>query len=335
MFAALNSFQVGGSSTFVSDVFSTSLYTGNGSSQTITNGINLSTKGGLAWVKSRSSAEYNHLVDTVRGGSNALYSNATSEQVPSSTYITAFNETGFTLGSSTGMNGSGMSLVSWTFRKQRKFFDIVTYTGNGTSQSINHNLGSVPGCIMVKQYATNPTQWAVYHRSLGSNGALCLNDTSAFSSGDYWFNAVDPTSTTFTVGGSAETNQSGKSYIAYIFAHNDGGFGTSGIDNVISCGSYTGSSGSGQSINLGYKPQWLLVKNTSRAGQNWILMDKFRNFDGTGYGWLYPNSSVIEQTGTGTVYVYPTSTGFTTVTSNGATDYLTDSYIYMAIKDNS
>jgi hypothetical protein len=35
---------------YVEDVFSTYLYTGNGSTQTITNGIDLSGEGGLVWM---------------------------------------------------------------------------------------------------------------------------------------------------------------------------------------------------------------------------------------------------------------------------------------------
>ena len=42
-----------GEITYVDEVFSTFLYDGTGSAQTITNGIDLSGEGGLVWLKSR------------------------------------------------------------------------------------------------------------------------------------------------------------------------------------------------------------------------------------------------------------------------------------------
>lgn len=327
MFAALNAFQVGAVPTLVSDVFSTTLYTGNGSTQTITNGIDLAGKGGLVWLKSRSGADPHELTNTVQGTSNSLRSNSTNGA--SSTDLTGFTSSGFTLGYVTGnTNASGATEVSWTFRKQAKFFDIVTYTGDGSSyQTISHSLSSTPGCIIIKG-TSGSTNWGVYHQSIPT-GYLTLNTTNADTAGLGFFQNVGSTSFETAI------NTNGVTYVAYIFAHNAGGFGVTGSDNIISCGSYTGSSGSGQSINLGYQPQWLLVKNTSRASTNWVLMDKYRNFDNTGYGWLYPNLDAAEDSGTATVYVYPTSTGFTTVNANANTDYLSDSYIYIAIKDNS
>ncbi|CAB4136597.1 hypothetical protein UFOVP308_27 [uncultured Caudovirales phage] len=327
MFAALNSFQVGGKPTLVSDVFSTSLYTGTQATQTITNGIDLSTKGGLVWLKWRSGTNaFGHaLYDTVRGSTKQLVSNSLAAQTTENR-VSSFNNNGFTLTNDTETNYLNDNYVSWTFRKQPLFFDIVTWTGNGTTQTINHNLGSVPGCIMVKQYASNSTQWAVFHRSNGSNGALCLNDTSAFSPGDFWFNAIDPTSTTFTVGGSGETNQSGQSFIAYIFAHNAGGFGT-GADNAISCGSYSGGSGT-VNINIGYEPQFILKKKVSGTG-NWIICDKSRGMtSGSTAKNLFANTTGIETSSTDTDgYIYATSTGFSDDNSvSGQT------YIYVAIK---
>jgi len=331
MFAALNSFQVGGKPTLVSDVFSTSLYTGTQATQTITNGIDLSTKGGLVWLKWRSGTNaFGHaLYDTVRGSTKQLVSNSLAAQTTENR-VSSFNNNGFTLTNDTETNYLNDNYVSWTFRKQPLFFDIVTWTGNGTTQTINHNLGSVPGCIMVKQYASNSTQWAVFHRSNGSNGALCLNDTSAFSPGDFWFNAIDPTSTTFTVGGSGETNQSGQSFIAYIFAHNAGGFGT-GADNAISCGSYAGSS-SNVDINLGYQVQWVLVKNTT-ASANWQILDAVRGMPSTGsVPTLRPNTSDPE-VGLGAPVIVPTATGMTITGGVGtAINLAGNNYIYIAIK---
>jgi hypothetical protein len=63
-----------GEKVYVEDVFSTYLYTGNGSTQTITNdGIDLAGEGGLVWIKSRTVGRANiMLFDTERGVHNFL-----------------------------------------------------------------------------------------------------------------------------------------------------------------------------------------------------------------------------------------------------------------------
>jgi len=317
---------------YIEDVFATHLYTGNGSTQTISNGIDLSTKGGLVWIKSRNQDAGNLLSDTSQGTTKFLISNTTGAQQTDAGGVTAFNSNGFSLGSSSGFNGNTYSQVSWTFRKQPKFFDIVTYTGDGTNSNrrISHNLGSVPGCIIVKR--TNSTSdWVVYHRSLPAtttNRFLMLNSTAAYdTSADIWGTAA-PTSTDFGVGNSSvKQNLTGATYVCYLFAHDAGGFGLTGTDNVISCGSLTHASGTADSISLGYEPQWLLIKRTDSAlDGSWYIFDTMRGF--TTYGvddnFLLANLSNAEDVLNA---VAPTATGFQF--QSGMT---TGTYIYIAIR---
>jgi len=115
------------SATYVDDVFSTDLFSGTGSNQTITNGVDLSGEGGLVWGKCRNNVNYHYLFDTERGVGNAIYSNATNAQGSTGTsYLYAFNNNGFSMGP--GISVSGQNHVSWTFRKAPGFFDIVTQT---------------------------------------------------------------------------------------------------------------------------------------------------------------------------------------------------------------
>ena len=312
---------------YIEDVFSTWLYTGNGSTQTITNGIDLAGKGGLVWVKSRDVASGHFLYDTSRGVNQYLASNTTAASANYNSSLTAFNSNGFTLGFNLG--NVDEKYASWTFRKQPKFFDVVTYTGNGTAGlTINHSLGSVPGCIMIKQYATNATQWVVYHRSIGGTGALCLNDTTAADYGSYYFNNTDPTATQFTLGGSGYVNQSGKQFVAYLFAHNAGGFGLTGTDNVISCGSFTTDGSGNATVNLGYEPQWLIYKRSDGVS-NWGMADTMRGWSETNINRLYADSSNADSAYTANPGQSPTATGFkfsAGLLSTSAT------YIYIAIR---
>jgi len=314
----------GGPVTYIEEVFSTYLYTGNASTQTITNGIDLSTKGGMVWSKSRSNATNHVLRDTVRGNLSGLNSNQTSAQTISSVGydLTSFNSTGFSLGPDfqEAQNTSGSTYASWTFRKQPKFFDVVTYTGNGSNRTIAHNLGSVPSCMLVKRTDTAES-WIVYHRSLTSNYYyLVLNSTAGEATDLAVWNGTTPTSSVFSVGTNVNVNASGGTYVAYLFAHDAGGFGLTGADNVISCGSFTGNT----TVTLGYEPQWVLIKNYAGAN-SWTIIDNMRGMEnpGNNNALLRPNTGGAEGVGQG---IFPIATGFTTTGYSGL------SCIYIAIR---
>jgi hypothetical protein len=315
---------------YIEDVFSTWLYTGNGSTQTITTGIDLAGKGGMLWIKNRSSATNNIISDTVRGAGNFLMSNASSQQFFNTDNVSALSSTGFSVGVDSNTNGTAGNLyASWTFRKQPKFFDVVTYTGNGSNRAISHNLGSTPGCIIVKSTSASGF-WAVYHRSEGATKVLLLNTTGASVAVSSYWNDTAPTSTQFTVGTASAVNDNGVTYVAYLFAHDAGGFGLTGTDNVISCGSYTGNgSTTGPTITLGYEPQWLLVKRASGTS-NWFLMDVMRELTTDNNSYLYANASDPEYSNLGRFAI--TSTGFKVITSNSSENATGETYIYIAIR---
>ena len=173
-------------------------------------------EGGLVWLKERTGTNWNQLYDTARGVGYALSSNSTNASSFEADKLTAFNNTGFSIGVNDIQNDTGDDYASWSFRKSKGFFDIVTYTGNGTTgQNISHNLGSVPGMIMVKR--TDATSnWWVYNRGIGATKSLFLQSpTSASTDSRYW-NDTAPTASQFTVG--EYPNTSGGSYIAYVFA---------------------------------------------------------------------------------------------------------------------
>jgi hypothetical protein len=328
---------------YIEDVFSTWLYTGNSSTQTITNGIDLSTKGGLVWTKSRQdSSLYHVLSDSATGPNNILRTNSTAAAF---TYTSAgwsvpvFNSNGYTTSDSGYVSQSVTNLnqfVSWTFRKQPKFFDVVTYTGDGTSgRTLAHSLGSVPGCVIIKRTSTTG-DWVVWHRSLGgtypsSREYLRLNLTSAADTASQPFTAA-PSSSALTLSASVASNASGSTYVAYLFAHDAGGFGLTGTDNVISCGSYTGNgSTTGPTITLGYEPQWVLIKQATSGGTRWTITDNMRGFPvaSSGQQILQPNTTNAD---IGVMYIQPTSTGFRVVDTDADVNTNGSTYIYIAIR---
>tara|TARA_R110000868_G_scaffold210086_4_gene460052 strand:- start:93 stop:1994 length:1902 start_codon:yes stop_codon:yes gene_type:complete len=314
---------------FIEDTFSTYLYTGNGSTQTITNGIDLSGKGGLVWCKQRDGSALHLLYDTNRGAGYRISSDLTDAQVyDATTRLTSFTSSGFTLGN-LSPNTNGATFASWTFREQAKFFDVVTYTGNGANRTIPHNLGSVPGCFIVKKI-NGDGRWSVYHRSLGNTKYLQLNATNAEDTVTTFWNSTDPTSTVFSIGTNSIVNASGDDYIVYLFAHDAGGFGLTGTDNVISCGSYTGNgSTTGPIINLGWEPQWLLLK-PSTVVDNWNIYDNMRGFTVGGSAALYANAANAE--GGVAANVAINATGFQPISTNSGVNGNGQTYIYIAIR---
>lgn len=314
----------------VSDVFSSTLYSGNGGTRTITNNIDLAGDGGLVWVKNRASG-YNHCMwDTQRGVRRAIFPNSSlSEQVDSTNGVTSFNSDGFTLtGSIDRWNTSGQDYISWAFRKAQKFFDIVTYTGNGSGRTISHNLGSVPGCIIVKRRDTN-AQWPVYHRSRGASATLFFEGNGS-STGGSWWNDTTPTSTVFSLGDNEYVNANGGTYVAYLFAHDAGGFGPSSTDNIISCGIYTGNgSSTGPTITLGYEPQFLIIQG-SDSRWSWYLYDNQLDNSNPRTSKLVVNSSDgVETSGKDIDFL---STGFQIKSSANEINFNGVQYIYIAIR---
>jgi hypothetical protein len=319
--------------TYIEQVFATHLYTGNQTSQTITNGIDLSTKGGLVWIKTRSSN--NHvLTDTARGITSLLNTNNSNAQqtVVSGDSVTAFNTNGFSLGIdrdvANPVNTNGVNFASWTFRKQPKFFDVVTFTVSGGVATFNHSLGSVPGFIMIKDTVSSGN-WICYHRSAtASNQYIAINSSAAVATVGYtiW---TSITSTSVSINGAFFDNQ----HVAYLFAHDAGGFGLTGTDNVISCGSYTGNgSATGPTITLGYEPQWLLVKRAVGGTSSWNLYDTMRGMPVSGATFaLQANLSGTEYTGPNQ-FVAPSATGFYITSASSDVNTNGDTYIYIAIR---
>jgi len=320
-----------GESLYVEDVFSTYLYTGNSSANTLPNGIDLAGEGGLIWIKQRDLPVYHGLFDTIRGGRYALYSNTTNANIDWGSNVVDFGTTGQTINNFNDYNNSGKPYASWTFRKAEKFFDVVTYTGDGVAgRAVPHNLNGTAGFAVVKR-TDSGTNWEAQHRSidLSSNKGLYLNLTDGVNTHNNVWNSTHATSTDLILGNHSDVNGVGGSYVAYLFAHDAGGFGDDGSESIIKCGSYTGNGGS-QEINLGFEPQWVMVKRSNSTGF-WHMFDVMRGMpvEGNNSG-LTANTSNAE----GEAYkLNPTSTGFeirseatTEINANGST------YIYIAIR---
>ena len=320
--------------TYIDDIFSTFLYKGTGSTQSMNNGIDLSSEGGgMVWIKNREDAWGHALFDTERGVTKRLRVDENHAETTLSNSITSFNSNGFTIGSDGNINTSNEKHVSWTLRKAPGFFDIVKYTGTGSARTVDHNLGCVPGMIIIKRLDT-ADNWNVYHRSQHSSNSpgyyLQLNTTDSIGGASNRWNDTAPTATQFTVGTAPVVNASGDEFIAYIFAHDEQSFGTDENASVIKCGSYTGNgSSTGPTINLGWEPQLLIIKNAN-ATTNWRIVDSMRGIvTGGDEAFLTPDLTEAEWDSN---KIDLTSTGFKITASNGDVNESEDRIIYIAIR---
>jgi hypothetical protein len=322
----------------VEDVFSTYLYHGTGypNYQTITNGIDLAGEGGLIWTKGRTANYPHHLVDTERGVGYSLETNNTNASTSKPEGVVNFYNDGYRVYYENEVNNGDHDYVSWTFRKAPKFFDVVTYTGNGVAgREIAHNLGCDVGFITIKRLDASG-DWRSWLR---------LSDTTStytLLNGNYqgFSNQVDiygddttevrPTSSVFTIGSNTGVNASGGTYVAYLFAHNDGDgeFGPTGDQDIIKCGSFTTDSSGVASVDLGWEPQFIITKRTDGTSF-WLMFDNMRgltNNVSSGDKYLAANLSNAE---VGATQINLSATGFETEANNWATNA---NHFYIAIR---
>ena len=312
----------------------TARYTSNFTAPTAALPLDVSTtgEGGLVWIKNRGGTFSHDLEDTERGAGVWLESNSTNAETDlSGSYgISSFNSNGFSvIGGGGRSNVSGNDFASWTFRKAPKFFDVITYSGNGSNQTISHNLGSTPGMIVVKARNNSDDAWYVWHRSLPQFGTqaqyrsvVFLDSTSAYS--NYSIQTAQPDNSNIYVG--SAWSVSGYDYVMYVFAHNDGDgeFGPDGDADIIKCGTCSGETGSNRDIDLGFEPQFIITKAVDTTG-DWRIVDNMRGFLASGTGVrLVANTSNAEASDD-TIHVR--STGFYVNGLPGS-----GNYIYIAIR---
>tara|TARA_B100000965_G_scaffold26522_1_gene19800 strand:+ start:7 stop:3342 length:3336 start_codon:yes stop_codon:yes gene_type:complete len=238
-------------------------------------------RGGMVMTKARTAGDPWGVYSTTQGhtkvlsttSGNAADTNAATEEMIS------FDANGFTLGmnANNAPNTNNQDTVAWTFAKQTGFFDIVTWTGDGVGgREIPHNLGSVPGCIIVKSTSTSGTDWRIYHRSMGNTKAISFTSAVASTNTAFW-NDTSPTSTHFTVGTSLYINGSGSEFIAYVYAGGESTAATARSVDFDGSGDYLGfaNTGSNGAYQLGTGDFtvefWWKADSTTQGNWNQVI----------------------------------------------------------------
>jgi hypothetical protein len=329
-------------------VMDATLYTGTGATQSITNAGGF--KPDLVWAKTRSTVSSNLLYDSIRGVNVYLSSNQTAAEATLANSLTAFNSNGFTVGSDSNINGSGVTYVGWQWQAGQGTnttgtgtggitsvtqsvnttagFSIVTYTGSGSNGTVTHGLGVAPSMIIIKARAgadASTRSWSIYNKNLGNTSVIWLDLTSAVNTSRplYW-NSTSPTSSVFSIGTDTDVNRSSQTYVAYCWAE---------IAGFSKFGSYTGNASTdGPFVYTGFRPKFVLLKRTDSTS-NWYLFDTARNTFNVMKDELLPNSTNAEADNTR--HIDTLSNGFkiradnaSQINASGAT------MIYMAFAEN-
>ena len=352
-FVALNTFNLPEPSIKAGNKhFNATTYTGTGSNTTITNAGSMQPD--FVWIKYRNSAVTNCLIDSVRGATKYLFSDATSAEATVTDALTSFNSNGFTLSTNSAVNANGGSFVGWQWQAGQGStssntagsitstvsanptagFSVVTYTGNGSGgATVGHGLGVAPKMIIVKRRdgGVGATNWPVYNAYLnnGVNPAqyhLFLNLTNAQGGATVLWNDTAPTSSVFSLGTYSETNGSGGTFVAYCFAP---------VAGYSAMGSYTGNgSTDGAFVHLGFRPKFVMWKRTNTTG-DWNIIDTSRDTYNFGDKELFPNLSDAETViGGGLSRLDLLSNGFKVRGADSYQNASGSTYIYMAFAEN-
>lgn len=273
----------------------TTLYTGNGSTQSVNTGVDMATQwgssssekyGGLVWIKNRSIAASNHLEDSIRGATKYINTEASSAQASLSSAVTSFNNNGFSASTDIGINGNSYGLASWNFQTTHTIsgttnqgqpyvihynpwsgFMIAYYTGSGTAgHQIPNPLGRKLGFATLKNLSTS-TNWVSGYRD---GYYLYLNATSVEASGG--ITTFGSNYTTLPAG--IELNSASNNYVLYGFA-NAFYDSTGGLVGDYEIGTYSGTGATGNKVTTKGQPAWVMLKGAT-VTSSWIVIDAKR-----------------------------------------------------------
>ena len=296
--------------------FQVKLYTGTGSSQAITLDGDEDMQPDWVWIKERDDTSAHNAYDSVRGVTKYLYVDENGTQVTDAGSLTAFGSDGFTVNNDVYINESSSTYVAWCWKAGTAFsndasatsvgsidssgsinttagFSIINFTGNGTAgATVAHGLSAVPNWILVKVHTSDTAyDWRFYHASLGATKNMIFNDGSAVATATNKWNDTAPTSSVFSLGDTSGTNESGSGIITYNFVEKQG---------FSKFGTFTGNGSlDGAFIYTGFRPAFVLLKCSSHASSNWVMLDNKRSNpfnDATCPDALYANDNATEST---------------------------------------
>ena len=320
-----------------SNFFNTKLYAGNGNAGNAQTGVGFQPD--FVWLKSRTNTEYHNLYDAVRGVTKRLVSNTTGAESTISG-LTAFGTDGFTVGAADTANQNSQNFVAWNWKagttaipsgsttdplgvsiNTTSGFGIYKITSPGSgSYVLKHGLGKKPKMVIVKDLEATQ-KWMVWSDTFSNatNDYIKLNSTDAKLTYSTCWGTMNSTDCTISVGGTLDANND---HVVYIFTDTTGYF---------KHGSYVGNgSANGTFIYTGFKPAFVMLKNTTTAA-SWLMYDNKRLGYNVDNNELVANTADDEETYD---QIDILSNGFKMRANGTSTNKSGDTFIYMAFADN-
>lgn len=328
--------------TVANKYFDATLFTGTGAPLTVVNAGGFQPD--LVWTKNRSSVAAHYLTNVLSGVSQYLSSDSASAELTGTQLYTSFNSNGFSMGTSgypngaavvawqwkaggTGVTNTSGSVASTVSANTTSGFSVVTWTcpaGASDVYTVGHGLGAAPKMIIIKS-RNAAYNWFTWHIGLGDNTTdyVALNLTNAEASSAGMWGAVGRNSAVmgFTNGVSTIANNT---MVAYVFSE---------VPGFSKFGSYTSNnSADGPFLYCGFRPAYVMIKNTTDPNASWIVYDNKRNTANVETNWLLPNASNAEGADASLVMDF-TSNGIK-IRGNGLSiNFASNSYIFAAFAE--
>jgi len=308
----------------------------------------------FVWIRSRNAGAGHALFDKVRGASKQIGSDGSGAEQTTNEYgfVTAFGSDGYTLTpgnqgayASGNVNMSGRNFIGWNWRaggsgssntdgsvtstvsaNTTAGFSIVTWTGTGANATVGHGLGAAGRYVVITKNRTDSVNWAVQHPSLAITESLRLDVQGAVLTGRTGdWNSTAPTSTVFYVGTEGATNGSSDNMVAYVFRE---------IEGYSKFGTYTGNgnNGDGAFVYTGFRPSWVMTKNTVEGSTSWVMVDSARSPINPAYANIMADSQDAENSSDYMQGLH--SNGFKWNSASSWINKAGQKYVYMAFAEN-
>jgi len=308
--------------------FQVKTYTGDGSTPSITLDGDTDMQPDIVWIKNRDATDAHCLFNSVRGATKVMHSNVTTAEATDADTLTSFDSDGFALGADVKVNTNTEAYAAWCWKESATAgLDIVSWTGNITGRTISHNLSAVPKWIMTFCSDTAKARTCYHHKMAADpdNAGIFMEQTANPTTGTAaYFNNTAPTTSVFSIGTSTNVNNDGSPMFAYVWSE---------VQGFSKFGGYTGNANAdGTFVYTGFRPAWIMVKQTSGALQNWHLWDSKRDSYNVADAPLKPDENYA-QSGIGAYKIDILSNGFKFRGTEIQINASGETYIYMAFAE--
>lgn len=277
----------------------------------------------VSLIFKRTGGDYTNFYDRMRGNDAYVYSQLTNAESTTVGYYAKTDQMdGVTVGAGAGINGGGVSFINWFFRRAPGVFDEICYDGSASNKTEAVPVLGAPAELWVVKSRSGATQWVWGSTLLANTEKIVMPTVNGRVTDATAWNSTYPTSTTLSLGTSTDVNNSGATYVAWLWAT------LAGISKV---GTYDGN-GTSQPNDCGFSAGArfvMIIRATASTAQDIFIWDTVRGIVAGNDPHLSLNSTSTEVTTDDSIDPFAggfivNQNGSTNINVNGAT------YIFLA-----